>query len=163
MRTLSPTRAIVLGTLVVGVLDGLDAIVFFGLRSGVTPIRIFQSIAAGLLGPAARQGGLGAAVLGVCLHFFISFVVVATYYVVSRRARILTDRAVIFGLLYGVAVYFVMSRIVVPLSAAAGGGTPPLPVLVNGILIHALGVGLPSALFARAAAPSRYGSGRRFH
>ena len=155
MRTLSPARAIVLGTLVVGVLDALDAVVFFGLRSAVPPIRIFQSIAAGLLGrTAANQGGLGTAALGACLHFFIAFAVVTTYYVVSRRVRILTDRPVIFGLLYGVAVYFVMNLIVVPLSAAGGSGaSPPWPVLVNGLLIHALGVGLPSALFARAAAP----------
>jgi hypothetical protein len=35
-----------------------------------------------------------------------------------------------------------------------GTGLPSaLPVLVNGILIHIVGVGLPSALFARAAAP----------
>jgi len=146
------TRAIVYGTLVVGTLDALDAVVFFGLRSGATPIRIFQSIAAGLLGRASFQGGLGTAALGVCLHFFIAFVIVTIYHVASRRARILTDRPVMFGLLYGVAAYFVMSRIVVPLSAAGGGGWPPLPVLVNGLLIHALGVGLPSALFARAAA-----------
>jgi hypothetical protein len=156
-------RAIVYGTLVVGVLDAADAIVFFGLR-GTAPIRIlviriFQSIAAGLLGRAAFQGGLRTAVLGACLHFLIAFVIVTTYYVASRRARILTDRPVIFGLFYGVAVYFVMNRIVVPLSAAGGGGWPPLPVLVNGILIHALGVGLTSALFARAAASQRRGSG----
>jgi hypothetical protein len=31
----------------VGVLDALDAIVFFGPRSGTTPIRVFQSIAFG--------------------------------------------------------------------------------------------------------------------
>jgi len=145
------TRAIVYGTLVVGTLDALDAVVFFGLRSGATPIRIFQSIASGLLGRTSFQGGLGTAALGVCLHFFIAFVIVTIYHVASRRARILTDRPVMFGLLYGVAAYFVMSRIVVPLSAAGGGGWPPLPVLVNGLLIHALGVGLPSALFARAA------------
>jgi hypothetical protein len=159
MRTLSPARAIVLGTLVVGVLDALDAVVFFGLRSAVPPIRIFQSIAAGLLGRAAAfQGGLGTAALGACLHFFIAFAVVTTYFVVSRRVRILTDRPVIFGLLYGVAVYFVMNTIVVPLSAAGGSGaSPPWPVLVNGLLIHAVGVGLPSALFARAAAPRSRG------
>lgn len=149
---MTATRAIVYGTLVVGTLDALDAVVFFGLRSGATPIRIFQSIASGLLGRASFQGGLGTAALGVCLHFFIAFVIVTIYHVASRRARILTDRPVMFGLLYGVAAYFVMSRIVVPLSAAGDGGWPPLPVLVNGLLIHALGVGLPSALFARAAA-----------
>ena len=149
---MTATRAIVYGTLVVGTLDALDAVVFFGLRSGATPIRIFQSIASGLLGRASFQGGLGTAALGVCLHFFIAFVIVTIYHVASRRARILTDRPVMFGLLYGVAAYFVMSRIVVPLSAAGDGGWPPLPVLVNGLLIHALGVGLPSALVARAAA-----------
>jgi uncharacterized membrane protein YagU involved in acid resistance len=159
MRTLSPARAIVLGTLAVGVLDALDAVVFFGLRSAVPPIRIFQSIAAGLLGRAAAfQGGLGTAALGVGLHFCIAFAIVATYFVVSRRLRILTDRPVIFGLLYGVAVYFVMNMIVVPLSAAGGSSAaPPWPVLVNGLLIHAVGVGLPSALFARAAAPRSRG------
>ncbi len=82
MRRLSPVQAVLSGTLVVGVLDITDALVFFGLRGA--------------------------------------------------------------------------SYVVVPLSAAGGrGGSPPLPVLVNGLLIHAFGVGLPSALFARAAAPRR--------
>jgi hypothetical protein len=52
--------------LVVGALDAIDAVVFFGLR-GVTPIRIAHSIAAGLLGRAAFQGGLATAALGVGL------------------------------------------------------------------------------------------------
>ena len=48
-----------------------------------------------------------------------------------------------------------MSQIVVPLSAAAPRDTmfPPAPVLINLLPIHMLGVGLPSALFARAARP----------
>jgi hypothetical protein len=47
-------------------------------------------------------------------------------------------------------VYGIMTWVVVPLSAAASN-PPSLPVLINGLLIHAWGVGLPSALFARAA------------
>jgi hypothetical protein len=153
---LSAGKAILYGTLVVGILDGLDAILFFGLRSGATPVRIFQSIAAGVLGRAAAvQGGWRAALLGVLLHFFIAFAVVSTFYVVSRRMRILTRRPVLFGLLYGVAVYVVMNYAIIPLSAI--GPRPaaiPLAVHINGVLIHALGVGLPSALAARAAARS---------
>jgi hypothetical protein len=34
-------RALLLGTLLVGTLDGLDAVVFFGLR-GAKPVRVFQ-------------------------------------------------------------------------------------------------------------------------
>lgn len=143
------SRAILYGTLVVGVLDALDAVVFFGLR-GVRPIRIFQSIAAGVLGRAAFQGGLATAVLGACLHFFIAFVVVLTFYLASRRAPVLTRHAVVSGLLYGLVVYLVMNLVVVPLSAASAA-PPSVPVLVNGLLIHAFGVGLPTALFVRAA------------
>jgi hypothetical protein len=150
---LSGRRAVLYGTLVVGTLDALDAIVFFGLRSGVRPIRIFQGIAYGLIGPAARQGGLTTAALGVFLHYFIAFGIVLTYFLVSRRVRLLTRHPVICGLVYGLAAYAVMNLVVLPLSKVGGPSVPPTPVLANGLLIHMLGVGLPSALFARAAKP----------
>jgi hypothetical protein len=82
---MSPLRAITLATLTVGVLDGLDAIIFFGLL-GATPTRIFQAIAAGILGrQAAVQGGLQTALLGVALHFVfvVAFGIVGTYYLAS--------------------------------------------------------------------------------
>ena len=148
---LSAWQALLYGTLVVGTLDALDAIVFFGLRSGARPIRIFQGIAVGLIGPAARQGGLKTAALGVFLHYFIAFGIVVTYFLVSRRVRLLTRRPVICGLAYGLVVYAVMNLVVLPLSKVGGPSMPAAPVLANGLLIHMLGVGLPSALFARAA------------
>jgi hypothetical protein len=150
-RTLSPVRAIVYGALVVGALDLLDALVFFGLRSGAAPIRICQSIAAGLLGRAAFQGGAATAALGVALHFFIATCIVVTFYLASLRLPVLVRQAVIAGLLYGLAVYGVMNYIVIPLSALGGRGPFVLPVFINGLLIHAFGVGLPAALFVRAA------------
>jgi hypothetical protein len=145
---------VLLGTLTVGVLDILDAFVFFGVRNGVSPVRILHSIAAGLLGrEAARGGGIPTAVLGAFLHFFIAFVVVAVYVFASRRLPVLARRPLLFGALYGLTVYAVMNYVVLPLSATEGpAGLPPLPVLGNGLLIHMLGVGIPSALFARVAA-----------
>jgi hypothetical protein len=150
---LSGARAILFGTLVVGTLDALDAIVFFGLRSGAGPTRIFQGIASGLIGPAARQGGLKTAALGVFLHYFIAFGIVTTYFLVSRRALLLTRHPVMCGLLYGLLAYAVMNLVVIPLSKIGGPTMPALPVLANGLLIHMFGVGLPSALFARAVKP----------
>jgi hypothetical protein len=140
-------RAILYGTLVVGTLDALDAVIFFGFR-GATPMRIFQSIAAGLLGRASYQGGLRSAALGVALHYLIAFLIVTAFYLISRQAPLLLEHAVIAGMLYGIAVYFVMNYAVIPLSATSRGPFV-LPVFVNGLLIHAFGVGLPSALFAR--------------
>ena len=151
IRPIPIARALLYGTLAVGVLDLLDALIFFGLR-GVAPIRVLQAIASGLLGRTAFGGGAATAVLGVVLHFFIAFCVVAVYLAASRRLSALARHPFVFGPLYGLAVYAVMNGVVLPLSAA-GSGPRPLPVLVNGLLIHAIGVGLPSALAARAAAP----------
>jgi hypothetical protein len=149
MRGLTPTRAILLGTLTVAILDGLDAVVFFGLR-GVSPVRIFQAIASGLLGRDAFTGGAASVVLGVGLHFVVACGIVTTYVAASRYLTVLARRPLVFGPLFGVAAYLVMTFVVVPLSAATRG---PLiwPVVTNGLLIHILGVGLPSALIARAA------------
>jgi hypothetical protein len=45
-----------------------------------------------------------------------------------------------------------MNHVVVPLSAAVtGAGPKPLAVILNGLLIHMIGVGLPAALFAGMA------------
>jgi hypothetical protein len=147
----SPVRAILSGTLVVGTLDALDAIAFFGLRSGVPPIRIFQSIASGVLGRASFNGGVRSAALGVFLHYVIAFGIVLVFFVASRRITFLTRHAVVSGILYGIAAYFVMNQVVIPLSAIGAAAPAPWPVFVNGILIHAFGVGLPAALFAKAA------------
>jgi hypothetical protein len=152
---LRPSTALLYGTLVVGVLDLLDAIIFFGLR-GVAPVRILQSIASGLLGQAAFSSGWQSALLGWALHFFIAFGIVLTYFAVSRVVPALTRHPFILGPLYGLAAYAVMNYVVIPMSAAAGSSPKPLTVLINGLAIHALGVGLPSALFARATSP-RYG------
>jgi hypothetical protein len=142
---------ILYGGLAVGVLDALDALIFFGLRNGTSPIRIFQHIASGLLGRAAFDGGLATAMMGLWLHFLIAFIIAAVYYRASLSFPILVRKAVIWGLSYGVAVYFVMNYVVVPLSAAPKGRFSFAPFL-NGVIGHALLVGLPVALFARRSA-----------
>jgi hypothetical protein len=146
-------RAIVSGGLVIGVLDLLDAFIFFGLRSGARPMGILHSIAAGAIGrDAARAGGARTAALGLALHFVIAFIIAAIYIVTSRVLPVLRQRWVICGIAYGVLAYFVMTFVVVPLSNAGAGriafALPVTAVLLNGLAIHALGVGLPAAYFA---------------
>jgi hypothetical protein len=150
----SAGRAILLGTVTVGVLDGLDAVVFFHLWAGVAPGRIFQGIAAGMLGrTAAIQGGTATVVLGALLHFVVAFGIVTVFVTASRWLRVLTARPIISGIVYGLIAYGVMNYVVIPLSAIGPRTAPtPVPVLVNGLLIHILGVGLPTAFIARTAA-----------
>jgi hypothetical protein len=143
------TRAILLGTLAVGTLDLADALIFFGLR-GVQPIRICQSIASGLLGRASFSGGMKTALLGLVLHYFIAFLIVTTCVVLSRWIPLLRTQPIPAGMAYGIGAYLVMNLIVLPLSAVGRPTFVPVVVL-NGVLIHMFGVGVPSCLAARAA------------
>jgi uncharacterized membrane protein YagU involved in acid resistance len=144
---MNTAKAVGLGGLIAGSLDLLDAWIFFGLR-GVPPISILHSIASGVLGRAAHQGGLRTATLGLALHFFIASVVAAVFIVASRRYPTLTARPFRWGAIYGVAVFFIMRDVVLPL-AGVPSGRFSWPVFTNGMLIHVLGVGIPIALVAR--------------
>lgn len=145
-------ETIALGGLVVGVLDLIDAVAFFGLYYGVAPKRIFQSIAAGVYGrDASVAGGWQTAITGIILHFVIATLIAAVFYTGTRFLPVLYKKAVICGLIYGVICYFVMQHVVIPLSNAPSGGFS-WPPFLNGVIGHALVVGLPVALIARWSA-----------
>lgn len=143
-------KTIVMAGLVAGALDITYAFIIWGLR-GVSPIRIGQSIAAGLLGrEAAVGGGTATGMLGLLLHFIMAIIIAAIYYAAARNIRLLVDRAVPCGIAYGLATYGVMNYVVLPLSAIGStGGSGPTYIVVTGILVHMFLIGLPIALITR--------------
>ena len=145
---------IVLGGLAVGVLDFFDATIFFGLWYGVKPMRIWWSVASGLIGrDRAINGGIKTALLGLFLHFVIAFLIATVFYVASLAWPALIRHPAISGLIYGVIAYYVMTFVVVPLSRVPPRTGPiPWPSFLNGVIGHALLVGLPIALCARRSA-----------
>jgi len=143
--------AILWGGLLCGVLDITAALVVYG-SMGAKPLRLLQGIAAGLLGPRTYAGGIATALLGLLCHFVTAFSAAAVFVAASRMMPFLVRQAVLSGVLYGIAVYFFMSRVVVPLSAAAKFPFS-LKMMVIGIIIHIFCVGLPIALAARRFAP----------
>jgi hypothetical protein len=146
----TPTKAILWATLIAGALDATDGVVFFGLH-GLNPIQVLQYIASGVLGASSFNGGLGTAALGVLIHFLIAAVVASIYILVSRQLPFLNQHAVPLGLIYGAAVYLSMTYLILPHSAVASSAFS-VPALVNGVIGHALFVGLPIALAARKVA-----------
>src|SRR4051812_3136088 len=146
-------ETIVYGGLIVGVLDFLDAVTFFGLR-GISPIRIFQHVASGLLGRASFDGGDKTFLLGLMLHFVVAFGIATVFYFASLKLPMLIRQPVLWGMVYGVVANFVMQYVVIPLSAASKGRFS-LPVFLNSVIGHALLVGLPVALVARWSARKR--------
>jgi hypothetical protein len=134
-------------------MDIAFAIIFWALR-GAAPIRIFQSVAAGLLGRAAFAGGVGSAVLGAALHYFISLAIVIVYWLVSRAWHELVRRPLVWGAIYGLLVYGFMNYVVIPLSAASRPRFL-LSWVVCSLVVHAFLIGVPAALFARLAVRDR--------
>lgn len=133
--------AVLLAGLAAGVGDTLLAMGMY--RVGPAPV--YRAVASGLVGrDAAVRGGLVTAALGMLLHFFIATTAAAVYVAASSRLKLLVTQAVPCGLAFGVAVYFFMKEIVVPMSAAR-----PIAFTWAGLVGHAFLVGLPIALVAR--------------
>jgi uncharacterized membrane protein YagU involved in acid resistance len=145
---LSPSGGVLLGGLVAGTLDIAAAFAVWAAND-VAPAAILQSIASALLGRAAYAGGASTAALGAGLHFLVSLAFAAAYVAVSSRAGVMRVHPILFGLLYGLVVHWIMSEIVVPLSLAGFGATPPsAPMYASTLFIHMFLFGLPIAIAA---------------
>lgn len=143
----NPTKAIVTAGTICGIMDITAALVVYGMM-GAKPLRLLQGIAGGVLGPHTYSGGIATALLGLALHFVIAFGAATVFFIASRGLHFLIDHAVFSGVLYGVAVYFFMQRVVIPLSKATRNPFS-LKFMIIGVIIHIFCVGLPIALSIR--------------
>jgi len=140
--------AVFLGGLVGGLLDIVFAI-SFAVYSGGTPVRLLQTVASGVLGRAAYEGGPPTAALGLALHFGMSWIWAALFVLVASRMPRLAMRPVLAGAAFGVGVFLAMRLVVLPLSAF------PFPVrfkplaTVLDLLSHMFLFGLPIAWATR--------------
>lgn len=150
MRRHPAAFAILVGGLIAGAIDISYAVGFSAFR-GVAPTRILQSVASGLLGSSAYQGGAATAALGFVLHFLLMLIIAAIFYVASTRLRFLLARPVLWGAIYGFLVYWVMNLVVLPLSAFPSTVKFVPVVVITSLIVHAFGIGVPIALASRAA------------
>jgi hypothetical protein len=140
-------------TLLVGTLDISDAFIFYGLR-GITPTRILQGIASGVLGRSSFGMGHRSALLGLLFHFFIAFSATTVFLLASRKLP-LARNPLLYGTLFGVALYCVMNYIVLPLSKIGWRPAPPLIPLINGVAALIFCIGIPLAFIARRYVPQQ--------
>lgn len=113
-------RRVARAGLLTGVVDGLWACVLSILIYHSTFSRLWQGVAAALLGTAAFDGGTATVLLGLCIHFGVAFGWSAVFLlVVSRLAwidRLLATRygVIKVAALYGPFIWVVMSLTVIP-------------------------------------------------
>jgi uncharacterized membrane protein YagU involved in acid resistance len=158
MRRHPALFAILVGGGIAATLDILYAIIYSWIRAKVPPITIMQSVASGLIGQPAYEGGTPTAILGLVCHYAMAFIIASIFWLASRRLGFMTRNATTSGLAFGVCVYLVMNFVVIPLSAFPTEMTyTPVRVAIN-VVAHMLLFGLPIALAVRAA--SRAPGGR---
>jgi phage shock protein PspC (stress-responsive transcriptional regulator) len=147
MPTSNPAKAIAIAGFTCGVMDISAALIVYGVM-GAKPLRLLQGIAGGVLGPSAYRGGVPTALLGLALHFVIAFGAATVFFLASRFISFLLKHPVVSGVLYGIAVYFFMNRVVVQLSAATKFPFSVKMMLI-GVIIHIFCVGLPISMNIR--------------
>lgn len=141
-------RAALVGGSIAGALDILYALTFAAVN-GTMPMRLLQIVASGLLGESAYEGGMPVAVLGICLHFGLSYLWAMGFVAVAFRYGRLVHRPALTGALFGVGVFLVMNLVVLPLSAFPHPVTFKQPGATLDLLSHMFLFGVP---IARAAA-----------
>jgi uncharacterized membrane protein YagU involved in acid resistance len=135
--------------LAAGTLDITENLVFNAFR-GITPWRVFQYIASGLIGVKSFQIGWASVLLGVAIHYAIALTWTAAFLIIASKFPAVTRCPVVSGLIYGALVYVVMNFIVLPLS---GVPHPPAPISlasrINAVLALLFCIGLPISLLTR--------------
>jgi hypothetical protein len=149
-----PLFAVLLGGGIAATLDIVYACLS-NAQYSKTPLWTLQSVASGWLGSAAFASGLVGGLIGLVSHYSIVIVGAAIYFTVSQRVPVLRTQAVAFGAVFGALVYLFMNFVVLPLSAFPYKLSYPPLRLIEGLMSHALFVGIPIALCIRRWAGGR--------
>jgi hypothetical protein len=141
---MAAVEAIVISACLAGILD-ISATGAIMTAQGTPLKRLLQFVASGALGASAFDGGKKTAGVGLLFHFLIAGIAAAIYYAISRIFPVTLAHPVPFGVLYGMTVHLVMSRVVVPFSRAPKREFS-LKAFLTQLVIHVFCVGLPISL-----------------
>lgn len=140
--------AVLKAGLIVGTLDILSACLQFFLTTGKSPVVIFPYIASGIFGNAAFNSGSKMILVGLILHYLIAMTFTLVYFLIYPSIRLLAEKPLLAGAVYGLLIWTIMSQLVIPLSAITERPFKLIPALIAaGILMVAIGI--PLAYMAR--------------
>src|SRR5882724_7092222 len=108
-------RAIFWIGLAAGTLDITENLVFNHFR-GISPWRVFQYIASGLIGMKSFQSGWSSVALGFAIHCAIALTWTGIFLFAALKFSTITRRPLLSGVIYGCLVYLIMTFMVLPLS-----------------------------------------------
>lgn len=142
LSSAGPWRTIILIGFLAGTLDAVAAIVV----SQASPAAVFRFIASGAFGAGqAFSGGSIMIFWGVIFHYFIAFSWTVLFFFMYPALPWIRKNKYISGLLYGIFVWIIMNRVVIPLSEIAQRPFN-LKGALTGMSILMVAIGLPIAI-----------------
>lgn len=140
-------KAIIVSGLIVGTLDILAAIVDYYVSTGKGPAGIFKYIASAVRGNDAFAGGTNIIIAGLIFHYVIAFSFTIFFFFLYQKSKWMASNRLIAGILYGIFIWTIMNRVVVPLSLAPQGPFV-LWKAIKAALILICMIGLPLSFLA---------------
>jgi len=140
-------KTVFLAGLLVGSLDIIAALGNFYIKTGKDPLIVLKYIASAVFGKSAFYGDNLMAVWGLLLHFLIAFIWTIFFFFLYPKFKLLSWNRIITGIVYGIFIWLVMTRLVVPMSKASGGSFN-LKQAIIAVLILIAAIGLPLSFIA---------------
>ena len=141
------TRLILSAGLLVGILDGIAAIISYLVKGGKHPEKIFHFIAIAVFGSTALKGGTDMLIAGIAFHLLIAMIWTIIFFWAYANIKAIRTNWILTGIGYGAMVWAIMTQLIVPLSQA-----PAIPFqwkqALIGMLIIIVAIGLPLAFIA---------------
>ena len=140
-------KPILIATGIAGTLDLLAAFVLSAL-AGVGPVEVLQFVASGPFGDGALTSP-AFAIAGVAVHYGLMACMATAFLLAAVRLPLLRQRAILSGILYGLALWFLMYWIVRPLRWTTLSYPKDPATIAGQLFCHLLLVGIPISLCSR--------------
>ena len=140
-------KTIALAGFLVGSLDIIAALTNFYIKTGKDPLIVLKYIASAVFGKEAYSGGNIMAAWGLLLHFLIAFIWTIFFFLIYPKLKILSFNRIVTGIVFGIFIWVVMNRVVVPMSKASVGAFD-LKQAIIAVLILIGAIGLPLSFIA---------------
>src|SRR3954470_4890490 len=141
-------KIIFLAGLLVGTLDILTACTDYYIATGKSPAVVLRSVASGVFCKDAFTGSDLMLLWGLLFHYIIAFSFTIFFFWLYRKLKVMASYPILTAVVYGIFMWVITTRVVMPLSNAATG-TFHFWKAIKAILILVVMISLPLSVIAK--------------
>lgn len=141
-------KLILLSGLLVGTLDIVSACIDYYIATGKGPEGVLRFVASGVFGQQAFTGSNAMPAWGLLFHYIIAFSFTILFFWLYPKIKIMAAYPVITAVCYGIFMWVVTTRIIMPLSNTPKG-TFHFWKAIKAILILVVMIGIPLSFIAK--------------